>query len=114
MSIDDLNFGEIKGLIKLFGGTDDSSVSKTEEHGCCVIILDKGFIYVGDLSIVGKYIEIKRPMNLRSFDSSKGLLWHAENGKEDTTLDSFKSGAVKAPLSSLEHFIPTKSELWYS
>ena len=89
----------------------------TKCHGVCICILDKGFMYIGYLETDGEYFTIRKPLNIRSYTSGKGLLWHAANGSEDMTLDGYDGelkGICTAQYSELKHFIPTKESLWYS
>jgi len=84
---------------------------KETNHGWCIVVLDKGFMYIGELITDGEYLTINQPKNIRSFTSGKGLLWHAKNGSEDMILDAF-DGILKAPYTELKHFILTDKDLW--
>ena len=86
--------------------------NESDDHGVCICVLNNGFMYIGYLSVGPKYFTITMPQNIRSYDSGNGLLWHAENGSKDMTLDSY-SGEIKGFNSELKHFIPTKESLWY-
>ena len=81
------------------------------DHGFCIVIIDKGFIYVGNLTTDDKFITIYKPKNIRTYSSGKGLLWHAGNGSKDMVLNPYDH-LLKAPLDKLIHFIPTDPKLW--
>ena len=76
----------------------------TENHGYCIAVLDKGFVYVGDVKTNADYIYISNAKNVRKWTGGHGLSWYAKNGfDKDITLD--ESGDVKAPFGELEHLI---------
>ena len=86
--------------------------SKEIDHGVCFCILSQGFMYIGHLFTDDKFMRVTEPINIRSYMSGKGLLWHVENGDAEMTLD--RGGReVKMPFSKLEHFISTEKSLWY-
>lgn len=75
-----------------------------EDHGYCIAVLDKGFVYVGDVKTDSKYIYITSAHNVRKWTGGHGLSWYAINGfDDDITLDA--SGDVKAPAIENKHLI---------
>lgn len=102
-------------LLKLFNKSEDiieqESSKEYLNHGYCFVILEKGFIYIGELHTNDKFLKIKNPKNIRKYTSGKGLLWHVENGSEDMVLDSCNID-LKAPYKSLSQFIRTDKKLW--
>lgn len=88
-------------------------MEKTTDHGFCICILDKGFIYVGDLTIGPEFVTISDPANVRYYESGNGLLWHAANGSEHVVLDKYPNGEIKLFRNELKHFIPTEKTKWY-
>ncbi len=119
MSIENLTIKEAKNkleeyeeLKKIFNLKESFLENKKEtNHGCCIVILDKGFMYIGELITDNEYLTILKPQNIRNYTSGKGLLWHAKNGSENMVLDGY-DGILKAPYSELKHFIPTDKKLW--
>ena len=84
-------------------GTNVISTDK-EDHGFCIAVLDKGFVYVGDVKTDADYIYISNVNNIRRWTGNHGLSWYATNGfDEDITLDH--SGDIKAPFSEIKHLI---------
>jgi len=82
------------------------------DHGVCFVIIDRGFIYIGEFKTNNQFATINNPINVRSYTAGKGLLWHVDNGDEDMELD--KGGKViKVPFDKVIHFIPTDKSLWY-
>jgi len=84
------------------------------EHGCCICVLSDSFIYIGrKISTNNEWLKIVHPRNIRCWWSEKGLLWHAGNGDKDMILDDYE-GEIFVPIEKLNHFIPTREELWYA
>ena len=85
-------------------GSEDYGVISTLYHGYCIAVLDKGFIYVGNVKTDADWIYISNANNVRNWTGNHGLSWYADNGFEkDITLDH--SGDVKAPFSEIKHLI---------
>ena len=110
MKIEDLTVGEAKQLANLFSKetaaniTAASAASGKEFHGNCIVVLDKGFVYLGDLYTDGNWLYINNAKNIRKWTGGHGLSWYAENGfSEDIVLDG--SGDIKAPIGGLKHLI---------
>ena len=76
-----------------------------------IVVLDRGFVYVGDLSIYkGGYI-LTEAYNIRVWGTTKGLgELVIEGPKANTKLDA--CGIVKIPFKSVISIHPTKKELW--
>ena len=76
----------------------------TEDHGYCIAVLDKGFVYLGDVKTDADYIYISNAKNVRKWTGNHGLSWYATNGfSKDISLD--ESGDVKAPYGEIKHLI---------
>ena len=110
MSINDITLGEAKQLASLFSketAANITAASGKESHGKCIVVLDKGFVYLGDLSTDSNWLYIDNATNIRKWTGGHGLSWYAENGfSEDIILDN--SGDVKAPIGELKHLIGCK------
>ena len=75
-----------------------------EDHGYCIVVLDKGFVYVGEVTTDADYIYVTDAKNVRKWTGNHGLSWYATNGfSKDITLD--ESGDVKAPRNEIKHLI---------
>ena len=94
----------INDVRQLLCNSDQMPVTGTEDHGYCIAVLDKGFVYVGDVKTDTDYIYIAEAKNVRKWTGSHGLSWYATNGfSNDITLD--ESGDVKAPVGEVKHLI---------
>jgi hypothetical protein len=65
-----------------------------------IVILDRGFVYVGDVTIAEGWVHIQNAQNVRCWGTTKGLGELAAKGPlKETVLDP--SGTVRAPLHAL-------------
>lgn len=73
--------------------------------GLCIVILDRAYIYVGELTLIPdeQLIRVDNAFNIRIWGTSKGLS-ELINGPTQTTIYD-KTGTVLAPIKSLIHFI---------
>jgi len=68
-----------------------------------IVVLDRGFVYVGKTHVDGDFVEITNARCIRTWGTSKGLGELRDGPKESTKLDD--AGAVIAPLRAVIHFI---------
>jgi hypothetical protein len=80
------------------------SVSRLAPNGeTHIVVMDRGFVYVGKTRVEGDYVEIVNARNVRVWGTKNGL-GELRNGPTDTTkLDDV--GTVVAPLRAIIHFI---------
>ena len=71
--------------------------------GIQLIVLTGGFVYVGEVEIDGRWVEIVNATNLRVWGTTKGLGELQSGPTINTTAD--KCGIVLAPLHAVIHFI---------
>lgn len=77
-----------------------------EDLGQNIVVLDRGFVYVGEVTRVGDYIVIENARNIRIWGTSEGLGQLRSGPLKDTKLDVV--GSVKAPYHALQHLIACK------
>jgi hypothetical protein len=110
MSIDNLTIGEAKEIAGMFGGSKFIAAG-TIDHGLCVVVLDRGFVYVGSLRTDDKFLTITDAKNIRRWGTNKGLGQLAlEGAQANTVLDNV--GTVKALIGELKHFILCEVSAW--
>ena len=87
MKLDDLTLGEIKQLQGLFSqGTTENL--KKEDLGKQIVILQRGWVAIGDLKKKGEYMELDNASIIRRWGTSQGLGQLATNGEQaDTKLE---------------------------
>lgn len=73
-------------------------------HGKCIAVLEKGFVYVGNVSTENGWVVISNAENIRKWAGGHGLSWYAKNGfAKDIILDV--SGEIRCPVTELKHLI---------
>jgi hypothetical protein len=81
------------------------------EHGLQIVILDRGFVYVGRVTTDKRWCLIINAMNVRRWGTTKGLGELAAKGPlEATELDS--SGTVRAPMSAVIALVACAESEW--
>ena len=70
--------------------------TKSIMRGFAIIVLDRGFVYVGDVEIDGDWCVIKNAQNIRRWGTTKGLGELVSGPTKDTVLDP--AGTVRAPM----------------
>ena len=75
-----------------------------------IVVLDRGFVYVGNVVIDGDWLTITNAKNIRRWGTTRGLGELINGPLEDTRVDF--SGVVKAPLKSVIHLIECEAESW--
>ena len=84
---------------------------KSVMTGFAIVVLDRGFVYVGDIHHDGEWCVISNASNIRVWGTSEGLGQLARSGPlENTKLD--KVGTVRAPARAIIHMIDTESSKW--
>jgi hypothetical protein len=96
---------ELKELVELLNKPTTNSINKTN-RGQAIVVLDRGFVYVGELSMNGTELTITNAKNLRSWGTTQGLGELRNGPLSNTRLDVV--GEVIAPVKSLIHYIPCK------
>ena len=82
--------------------TQPTDVSQlTGQH---IVVLDRGFVYVGDITVDAEWIRIERAQNIRVWGTEKGLGQLRNGPTKDTKLD--ECGVVLAPRRALISLIP--------
>lgn len=79
-------------------------------HGIQIVVLDRGFVYVGRVKTDKDWCYIQDALNVRLWGTSKGLAELTNGPLQNTKLD--KAGNVKANIRSLIHLIQCKESAW--
>lgn len=81
------------------------------DHGLQIVILDRGFVFVGDVSTNGDWVTISNAKNVRRWGTSQGLGELAARGPQpETKLDI--GGTIKAPHRALIGMIACEVASW--
>ena len=110
MNIDDLTIGQARKIASQFS-TPACNPAKIGDYGLQIVVLDRGFVYVGNVEIDGDWCLITAARNVRRWGTSKGLGELAASGPlKDTVLDP--AGRVRAPLRALIALIKCDAAKW--
>lgn len=93
----------IEELTALIGA---KSTPQKQDMGQNIVVLDRGFVYVGDVTIDGDFAIIENAKNIRYWGTKKGLGELTNGPLSETKLDAI--GLVKAPMRAVIHFVPCK------
>jgi hypothetical protein len=79
--------------------------------GFAIVVLDRGFVYIGNVTHDGEWCVITDAKNIRTWGTTKGLGELATCGPTSkTVLDVV--GVVRAPARSVISLIDTEVEKW--
>jgi hypothetical protein len=95
---------------RVAGGKEE--MKKTEIlEGFAIVVLDRGFVYVGLATHDGEWCVIRDARNVRVWGTTEGLGQLALKGPQpNTKLDMV--GTVRAPARAVIHIIDTEAKLW--
>ena len=84
---------------------------KTILSGFAIVVLDRGFVYVGDVVCDAGWCVISNAQNIRIWGTTAGLGELALGGPtKDTKLDS--TGNVRAPMRAVISVIDSEASKW--
>lgn len=86
-------------------------LSKVHDGPVKIVVLDRGFVYIGRVEIKDDFIVITNAKNIRIWGTSKGLGQLALDGQTSMTqLDDV--GTVRAPMRALISMIDVDQSKW--
>lgn len=110
MNIDNLTIGEARQIAAVVRGLSPTPEPE-ENHGLCIVVLDRGFVYVGTLITGANWLTIDNARNIRRWGTTKGLGQLALEGPQlNTVLDNV--GTVQASITGLKHFLICEVGAW--
>jgi hypothetical protein len=85
------------------------------EHKCAlkgkaIVVLDRGFVYVGDAVVENEWLTMTNAKNIRVWGTTKGLGELVNGPLKDTRLDVV--GSLRAPLRAVIHIIDADAAKW--
>ncbi len=80
-------------------------------HGQQIVILDRGFVYAGDVREEGDWLVISNAQNVRRWGTKKGLGELATGGPTKTTILD-PAGTVKAPRRAVIGMLACEAAKW--
>ena len=91
---------ELTELAALLGGKQSQP---RQDLGAQIIVVDRGFVYVGNVTIEGDMCRIQNARNIRKWGTTKGLGELVSGPLKDTVLDTY--GEILVPMKAVIHFI---------
>ena len=78
--------------------------------GKAIVVLDRGFVYVGDVTIDGEWCIITGAQNIRIWGTTRGLGELVNGPTPSTVLDNV--GTLRAPLRAVISLIDVNASKW--
>lgn len=78
--------------------------------GTAIVVLDRGFVYVGQVTIDSDWCVITNARNIRRWGTTRGLGELVDGPLQDTVLDPV--GTVRAPMRAVISVIDAKDNKW--
>lgn len=108
----------LKRLLELSEALDGPATTPTngQHDGFKIVVLDRGFVYVGDVRVYADWCVITNAVNLRVWgtdDGKPGLGYLASNGPTSKT-KADPVGTVRAPMRAVISLIDTEAAKWKS
>ena len=75
-----------------------------------IVVLDRGFVYVGRVTVDSGWLTITRAQNIRRWGTTRGLGELTNGPTPKTQLDPV--GTVRAPLRAVIHLIDVQEAAW--
>ena len=75
-----------------------------------IVVLDRGFVYVGHTEIDGNFVKMTNAQNIRYWGTTKGLGELVNGPLKDTKLDAV--GSLTAPLLAVITLIDVDQSKW--
>ena len=79
-------------------------------QGLAIVVLDRGFVYIGKVTIDGDWCVIESAKNIRVWGTTNGLGELVKGPTKSTKLDQV--GSVRAPLRAVIHVIDVEADKW--
>jgi hypothetical protein len=85
--------------------------TKARKFGLQIVVLDRGFVYVGNVTADEQFATIENAKCVRVWGTQKGVGQLALDGPQrETALDA--AGTVTAPMRAVIHFIECATDAW--
>lgn len=80
-------------------------------HGKQIVVLDRGWVFVGDVTTDGDFCVISNAQNVRRWGTTSGLGELATSGPlRETKLDP--AGTVRAPMRAVIAMLACEADRW--
>jgi len=106
IDIDNLTIKQVRELQAILATKADVLVTG-RDLGKQIVVLDRGFVYVGDVTLNGEYVHLTNAQNIRRWGTTKGLGELLEGPLSNTVSDPV-NGTIMVPARAVIHFIAVK------
>lgn len=94
-----IEISELNTLIR----NDQQTPAVKRDLGNQIVVVDRGFVYVGNVTIEGDCCRITNARNIRKWGTTKGLGELVNGPAKDTVLDNY--GEIIVPMRAVIHFV---------
>jgi hypothetical protein len=101
-----MNTELITAILKIALGEQSKPQQSQNPSGQHIVVLDRGFVYVGEITVDPEWVRIDCARNIRVWGTKQGLGELRNGPLTETKLD--ECGVVIAPRKSLISLIPCK------
>ena len=109
INVDELTIGQARTVAAIFNPGNSAAVAQID-HGLQIVVLDRGFVYIGRVVTDSEWCYIKNAWNIRRWGTTRGLGELVDGPTSGTQLDH--AGSVRVPLRILQHLIAVKGAGW--
>jgi len=81
-----------------------------KDDGIKIAVLDRGFVYIGYVTIEGDFLYLHHAKNIRVWGTTKGIGELVSGPTKDTKLDSV--GNITVPIRALISLIDVEQSKW--
>ena len=108
MNINELTIGQAREIASMFAAQISQEVAPAHEYGLAIAVLDRGFVYIGQVKTNAQWCDISEASNVRYWGTKKGLGQLALEGPQpETSIDAV--GLVHVPMHAVISIIPVKA-----
>ena len=79
-------------------------------QGLAIVVLDRGFVYIGKVTIDNDWCLIENAKNIRIWGTTNGLGELVKGPTATTKLDQV--GTIRAPMRAVIHVIDVETDKW--
>jgi len=110
MNIEDLTIREARELSAMFGGQKSASVLTS--YGLAIVVVDRGFVYVGRVTVNGDMCEIVDCRNIRYWGTENGLAQLVNDGPTSKSKIDEAMKFVSLPVRAVISVHPVEAKSW--
>ncbi len=106
MDVSEMKVGDFLKLAEMFG----NKPAQDRDLGLQIVVLDRGFVYVGKVTLSGGECVIREAKNIRRWGTTNGLGQLVGGPTPNTELDVV--GTVRCAGKAVMHFIACEDNGW--